>query len=329
MSSHRSIHNSDESVAAFLKELRPQSLEMLETHDEHDFGPKTFRALSCHGESLLELNFSSLLSGTTPDIPLLKGCINLVSLSSTGNALCTSDLENSYNDVFLETIAWLKECKMLRSLTVAHFFSSPALMVPILLDSSIRLTSLDYKGFIMRDTKKFHQALANQTSLEDLYLKLITDEDALEYPTNIQQEDLEKLDADFLVESLSKLVNLTKLHFSTVSDSFNDGHIMQLASSLPKLEYWSISGNCLTDAIWKDITSLKSLQSLNLHALSSLTADGILGFLDKVDPRNKLFFSVRSVKKMAWDKRALIHKKMNEWDGVFTFTLTSSGYWHD
>lgn len=79
--SHRKERNSGQGLAAFLNELRPQSLEWFVTVSKIEFGPQCFQALSCHGESLVELKLDMLTPDTIPKFSLLKCCTNLVSLS--------------------------------------------------------------------------------------------------------------------------------------------------------------------------------------------------------------------------------------------------------
>lgn len=310
--------NCDEGLANFLNELRPHSLESLETFSNHGFGPESFQALSCHGESLIGLKLNVLWPENIPKLPLLKGCINLVYLSLAGNWQ-TIDLEQTHNDSFLETVAWLKECKKLRILALTKIFSAPALITPMLLENGIHLTSLEYEGTVVRDAKKFYQAMANQTSLQSLWLKGDVDDLALE--------------PDVLVESLSNLVNLTDLRLREVSDSFVDQHIVQLAKSLPKLEVWSTSGYGLTDAIWSDVASLSWLRRLELGALTSFTLDGILGFIDKLGDGNKgLNLSVMNAdvdSALSAKEQDLIQDRIaKKAEGKFEFTMSRGKYRH-
>lgn len=267
--------------------------------------------MSGHGESLVELKLNYLPSKAVPNISLLKGCTNLVSLSLAGNGIAIDDIEKSHNDDFLETVAWLKRCKKLRVLAFTKFFSAPSLMTPILLENSIRLTSLGYEGFAVRETENFYQALANQTSLQSLYLK----------------GHLDAPETDVVVESMSKLVNLTDLHLREVSEYFGDRHIMQLASSLPKLEVWSTSGYQLTDAIWAQVASLRSLRRLDLNALTSFTADGILEFIEELGPGNKgLVLAVMNAdtdSDLSLEEQDLIQDTIAQnVEGRFEFTLS-------
>lgn len=242
------------------------------------FGKLGFRSLSCHQESLVELKLNMLLTDTIHEISLLKGFTNLVSLSLAGPPLLPIDLQKWYNDAFLEIVAWLKECKLLRILAITKFLLGPALMVQILLESGIQLTSLEYEGYVTLDTAEFHKALEGQSSLQCLGLK---------EEHRIVQAACSKESSDALVESLSKLVNLTDLRLTGSSDHFVDRHVMQLARSPPKLEVWSIRGFELTDVIWGELTSLRSLRWLDLGAVTRFTTYGILNFIEKLGPGNK------------------------------------------
>ena len=219
-----------------------------------------------------------LKQGTIPKFSLLNRCTNLVSLSLGGAWWNIFGLDDEQSDAFLETIAWLKECKQLRTLAFAKFPGGAGLMASILLQNSIHLTSLEYVGAGSPDTVRFVQALTNQTSLKFLYLE------ELEYPSTTRWFPE---GADSLVESLSKLVNLTDLHVREMNDYFTDQHIIRLAGSLPKLRAWSTNGNTLSDDIWDAVASLRSLQMLEFGAVTHFTADGILEFIEKLGPGNK------------------------------------------
>lgn len=189
---------------------------------------------------------------------------------------------------FLETVAWLKECKKLRDLTFAEFSGASGLLTSILSENSIRLTSLEYESRGFPDTENFLPALASQTSLQFLCLKEAdcTGDYETTKTTNI------------LVECLSNLVNLKELHTSKMFDNFSNLHIVQLASSLPKLEVWSTSGCELTDYIWDEVASLRSLRTLDFGAQTIFTVNGILDFIEKLGPGNRgLFLNVRNSKK--------------------------------
>lgn len=223
------------------------------------------------------------------------------------------NLEELDKKAFLEMVAWLKECKKLRFLALNSVCYAPALIASVLSENTIHLTSLiltapvsrQYEGFIMRDTEEFLHALANQTSLQRLWLKGGLEEHT-EYETNSFKG---------LVDSLSKLVNLMDLRLTEFSDLFFDRHIVQLAGHLPKLEVWSTRGFGLTDTIWGKVASLRSLRALNFGPVTSFTAEGILEFISKLGPGNKgliLVLGEMSIGTITGAERKLIEERLAE-----------------
>lgn len=264
----------DQLCAALLSEMRPQSLRSFEVLGMGSCGAETFLALNSHRDSLRKLELSELNAEAMPSLSILRECSSLHTLSLAEKAPPTEDLERRHNDTFLEVIAWLRECKHLRSLTIRNFISGPALLTPILMENDIRLIKLELDNYIMSESNDFHQALAHQPSLQDLRLS----------GDGVDPGDP---DNDLLVEALSKLENLTHLHLKEVSDGFSNHHIMRLARDLPRLKYFGTSGYGVNDDIWKDLASLKSLQILELNALSRFTANGIMDFVLSLGAGNR------------------------------------------
>lgn len=130
----------------------------------------------------------------------------------------------------------------------------------------------------MSYTQVFYQALANQTSLQSLWLR-----GGLDPRSGDDNAEI----TDNLAESLSKLVNLTDLRLFEISGCFADRHIVHIASSLPKLEFWSTSGLLLSDVIWGEVACLRSLRTLHLRSMPRFTPDGIIDFLEKLGAGNK------------------------------------------
>lgn len=313
---HRSGDNDeprDQNVAAFLNEIRPHSLQSFETFNLHDNERETFQALNYHGKSLTVLNLCQFPSSNTiPNFSLLNGCTNLVSLSLAEIQTYDSDLDILCHDRFREIFGWLKECKKLRYLSSFCFFR-PVWIEPIFLENSICLTSFEYEGFQLRDTKNFHQALAHQTSLQNLWLK----GDKSEF-----DEDEFDVEADVIVESLSKLINLKDLHVEGISSVFVDRHFVQLAGNLPQLKSWSTNGGRLTDAIWEEVASLRSLKELTIRASTNcFTTQGIVVFIEKLGAGNKgLVLSVTDTGHSFVDQD-LIHKEIaKKVEGRFKFS---------
>ena len=250
----------------------------------------------------------------------LKECTNITTILMTESPGLMTDLENLHNDVFLEMISWLTSCKNLRNITFTDFVSGPALLKHVCLENQINLTHLKLKGYSMQSNREFHQALAHQTSLQSLSLKGEVEGYATEDGN------------DVLVESISQLVNLVDLDLKEISDYFKNEHIRKLARHLPKLEVCWTSGYGITDAIWDDVASLKSLRRLELSAQTSFTADGILGFIDKLGPGNRGFVLAIMMAEMDSDlseqEQSLIRETMAEKvGGRFDFTLMRGIIW--
>lgn len=261
------------SLAAFLTDLRPQSLESFETFSYNILEPETFRALSCHSESLTELKLDMFRSDVMREISLLKDCTNLVSLFLGGNGVINEDMQRFELKAFMETVAWLNECKKLLIVAFEDFYSAPALITQVFLDNAIRLTSLKLEGHLMPETRLFRRLLAYQTDLTTLWLKS-------------SMSDYPESQANSLVRSMSQLVKLRDLQLGKVSEFLSDRHIQQLVANLPKLECFSFSGTGLTDTIWAALSSLRSLRRLEFGTMESFTADAILGYITKLGRGN-------------------------------------------
>ncbi|KAL8939774.1 MAG: hypothetical protein Q9216_003161 [Gyalolechia sp. 2 TL-2023] len=263
----------DTKFADFLNEITPQTLESLEIFSYIDIGAESLLALSCHRESLTELKLGHVNGTAMLSLNLLAGCTNLITLQITDGTNRFVDLKKDHNDVFLETIEWLRSCKRLRSVTIRDIRGGQHLMTPVLLQNDIHLVTLELKGYVMADAQGFHQAIANQPSLQELHLQGDTDEAGDGVAV--------------LVESLCQLTNLTDLRLQDISDYFTDEVIGRLARSLAKLEGWWTSGWGVTDTIWRDVARLKSLKRLDMAALSRFTVIGILDFISRLGPGNK------------------------------------------
>lgn len=209
-------------------------------------------------------------------LPLLKGCTNLVYLSLQEYSAPPEVPHPGNQDLILNIVAWVKQCKNLRAISFNQFRNSFAIATPLLLDNTIPLTRLEIEGDPMQDCMEFYRALAYKTSLRALWLAGDQDEQGLDA-------------AELLLASLCKLVNLEDLRLKDLSDFFGNEAIMELAQSLPKLECLWSSGFMFSDAIWDDIASLKSLQKLEFYALTEFTAQGIYNFISKLGPGNKGF----------------------------------------
>lgn len=276
-----------------------------------------FQTFNSHRKSLSELSLYGKSLSPAHNLSILKGCTNLVSLSLTMIQLTYARSDPLYKDAFLEVVAWLKECKKLRILDCTDIFDGDALLTRVLSESDFNLISLKYIGSRSQETHKFHQALATQTSLQKLLL------------TGDMGED--PVDSDNLVESLSELVNLRVLCLRKICKSFHDQHVAQLARSLPKLEFLSMSGIGFTDAIWEAFSSLRSLQKLNLDALPKVTFHGILAFIEKLGPSNKglvlaMYREDGESNLLLWETQVINETIANKVGGKFECEILEGNY---
>lgn len=309
--------DADNHFATFLNDLRPQSLESLETFSSSNIGVESFLALNCHRESLKELKLNGIKAEAMPAISMMKECTHLTTLLIAETGRATQDLEKDHRDVFLETIAWLTQCKGLRAISMDKMLSAPALLAPVLLDHSIKLTSLELDGYSMCESRDFHQALASQMSLRSLWL-------------NGEASDV-GFDNDILVDSLTKLENLTDLRLRYISESFTSQHIRLLAQRLPRLETLWTHGWAITDVIWRDMTTLKNLRKLEFNAITRFSANGILSFVLELGPGNR-GFELGIVKSdedfdLSEEEQATIRETLkSQVDGRFDFALVRGIY---
>ncbi|KAF2457816.1 hypothetical protein BDY21DRAFT_275553, partial [Lineolata rhizophorae] len=159
--------DSDHKLATFLSSLRQQSLRSFTVISEVGMRAETFLALNSHSAALRELKLF-FADAAIPHLSLLKACTSIDTLEL--NASSNIDLERTQNDVFLETIEWLRDCKNLRSLSMSGLLSGAAIVTPLLSDPEIRLQKLKVDAYMMKDHRHFHLGLANQKDLQGLFL---------------------------------------------------------------------------------------------------------------------------------------------------------------
>lgn len=267
--------STDHKLATFISGLPEQHLKSFETISITGIGAESFLALNSHGLTLRQLKMY-LKSDALPHLGLLKGCVNLETLSlEDGDG--TVDLERTQNDVFLEMIAWLRDCHKLRHLTFTKILSGAAIMTQVLPDDNIRLEQLQIDSYTVKDHQAFHSALTSQTSLSSLFLQGNSD--------NIGFYD--KL---VFVESIVQLRELrdVKLVFRGEDmDLLSDSEIQSLAANLGKLEEFYVSGYGVTDATLDKISGLKHLRAMTFFSITSFTVDGLLGFVSRLGPGNQ------------------------------------------
>ena len=175
----------------------------------------------------------ALSAGGILALGYLQGCTTLTKLSifSLDSSV---DLKATQNDVYLEIVEWLKACSSLQEVAFNGMISAPDLMTPILLNDAVVLQEVGINAkydslYAVKDNHDFHRALAQQTSLQRLYLSADAD---------LTTRD----DIEILMNSFCSLHSLKVLHLTRISEYFTDEHILLLAQHMPRLEELSVGG---------------------------------------------------------------------------------------
>jgi hypothetical protein len=264
--------NRDHKFSEFLSSMRANSLKSLQTFCDIGADAETFLALNHHGGSLEDLRMC-VSNDSILHLSMLQGCTALRHLRIE-DVHGVVDLEATQNDVFLETIAWLRKCKNLRSLSFLKFQSGVAIVTPVLLEHDMRIEHLEIDSYVLKDHRTFHQALAHQQSnLVELSLSGDTD--------GMFRDDL-----DILVDSLKQLKAMRRLSL-LLPEVLRDEHVIAIIQSLTQLEMIYVSGLELNDIILPSIGELRNLRDVTLSGISKFSVDGLLDFISQLGPGNQ------------------------------------------
>ncbi|KAK5411053.1 hypothetical protein LTR06_005943 [Exophiala xenobiotica] len=271
--------DADESFAKFLDELKPNTLDYFEMISYNNLGRLSFEALGRH-KSLRELALGNLNQEAVKSLNFLKGCTEL-QIVKLDDLYGTVQLEESNNDVFLEVVQWLSSCRKLRDLSLKKFLDGPAILSRVLCSPNVKLTRLSLEAYTVRHTNAqlFHGALAEQKSLESVWLKG-------------NGEDTTPDDLSIMVQGLCALKNLKELVLKDVSDEFSGDHITTLAVSLPLLEDFWTSGGEVSEDILPALAGLKNLKNLTLYAMTQFSSTAIMEFLGSLDTETQRGFNL-------------------------------------
>ncbi|KAF2263736.1 hypothetical protein CC78DRAFT_496246 [Lojkania enalia] len=263
----------DHKFAKFIGSIRPQSLRMIETISDIGVGAKSFHALNAHSESLKDLRLC-VSTDSLPYLSLLRRCTALEALRIE-DIHGTINLEKTQNDVFLETIEWLRSCGDLRRLSFTKLQSASSIIAPVLLEDCIRLSKLEIDSYMPKDSQLLHQALVHQRwSLRFLSLNGDTD-------------GMFRDDVDILVDSLKQLTELRVLKLLLVQEIFQDEHLITIIDNLRLLEDLYITGIELKDGVLECIGNLTNLRSIAFAGISKFTTDGLFEFISRLGPSNQ------------------------------------------
>lgn len=156
------------------------------------------------------------------------------------------------------------------------------------MNNDVKLTGLEVNNYTLVGNAEFHKALTHQTSLESVKLKA-------------DPEDCTREDIETLITSIGALTNLKYLNLEATSDPFLMSDITQMISTLRKLEEFEFGkvillslnpnafycrgtnicpgGDEVNDEIWASLSNLTNLKSLNIHAHSKFSAEGIVEYI--------------------------------------------------
>ncbi|RDW70256.1 hypothetical protein BP5796_08653 [Coleophoma crateriformis] len=262
----------DVKLANFFTGLRANTLRSFTAIRADSIGQQTLKSLCSHAQSLKVLKLDNLRADAIKHISLLKDCVALETLALT-DAEGLVNLEATENDVFLESVAWLRQCEKLRDLKFSKFFSAPAILTKLLVDEKIKLSSLEVVDYPLLNNGEFYKALSHQVDLVSLDLK-----------TDVDDPDL--IDNGVLVSSICQLTKLNYLRLIGVSDNFCSPDIQSLATHLKGLEELHFSGFNITDDILPALSGLHHLKTLSISALTNFTSDGLLAYISTLQETN-------------------------------------------
>lgn len=307
--------NAEADCEEFLNELQPHTLEYFETISSSQLGPRSIRAMGTQLNSLVELKLTSLAIEAIAELPSLTSPPRLGVLVLTDSIPASRDAE--FYSIVTRVADWINSCRRLRHLELRRFVDDSGLLSQALTDEGPHLTTLSLTGYTMANSRVFHEALASQSTLQNLYLR---GEGSDNPDDNIA-----------LVQTIGQLNELRELELKDISDGFFPDHVMTMTPFLPHLERLWISGDYFDDGIWNAFSCLPNLQSLAIHALSEFTAQGILGFITQLGPKNKGFtlsiLNATVEANLTEEEQAVIRDTLrHNLDGSFDFGLAQGGW---
>ena len=270
----------DHALATFISGMPEDRLVHFENIGDCGIGAETCLALNTHGKSLIEMKLSLGEEGILA-LGLLQECTTLHTLSISAERTSV-DLKATQNDVYLQIVEWLKQCKNLKDVSFHNIASAPDLIVPVLLNQKVELEELDINAnreeamYAVKDHHDFHEALSHQRTLRRLHLRAD--------PENITRDDIEKF-----MNALCSLKGLQELKLTRISDYFSDEHISLLGQHMPDLEELYIGGYGVSNNCFPAIAKLTKLKQVTFSGITNFTTNGIMNFVEQLGPGNSGF----------------------------------------
>lgn len=281
---HSSGMNSDHYLANFINGMPPNTLVSFENMSSCRIATECCLAFNTHGRSLTTLKLALEEDGILA-LALLQNCTTIESLNIASLIPNSTDLKATQNEAYLEIWEWLKRCDNLNHVSFQDVISAPDLLMPVLLNSKVQLSSLHVGAkegalYQLNRHHDFHRALTQQPTLDTLSLRAD--------PDPVTRDDQETV-----LDALCSLVNLRDLNLFRVSDYFSDQHVKALAQRLKNLESLYIGGYGVSDAVLDDLAGLPNLKMVNFAGITAFSVRGILDFINKLGRGNAgLAFSV-------------------------------------
>lgn len=300
----------------FLSELRPHSLEYFEVLSYSRLGPRSIGAMGLHLNSLTELKLTSLGMDSIAALPSLTAPPALRVLVLTDS--CPEVLYEEHELTITRVAGWIRSCKSLQQLELRRFVDDPVLLSLVLVQDGPPLTALSVMGYDSDRARGFHDALASQKSLQNLYLS----------GSDIELPE----ENEILVSSITQLRNLRELELEGISDGFTPDLIMVLTPFLTHLEKLWISGDHFEDIILNAFLCLPKLQNLVIRALSEFTMQGILDFIAQLGPGNRgmklSILNSTTEASLTEEQQKLVHNTLeNSLGGSFDFGLAHGEFY--
>ncbi|KAL2834403.1 hypothetical protein BDW59DRAFT_137791 [Aspergillus cavernicola] len=295
--------------------LRPNSLDYFEVLSFSVLGPRSIKALGTQKASLTELRLTSLNINTIRELPSLSTMPKLETLA------LTDSVPTAWAGQFYQTVDqvadWIRSCKNLKRLELRRFLDDAELLSQVLTDDTIHLSTISFAGYNLLRPGRFPDALGSHQSLQTLYLR--------------GEGSPAPEDNTRLIDSLSKLTDLTDLELKDVSDWFSMDNVMNLTPFLPHLERLWISGETFDDSIWPAFLCLPMLKSLSIYAPSNFTATEVIEFLLQLGPGNKglnlSILNAVSPTDISDDAQGMIQEVLDErLQGSFDFGLAQEEF---
>lgn len=258
----------DENMSAFFKGLRDNSLANFSVLSSNDIGYGTLDGLMQHASSLRTLSLLSLQPTIIPFLHLLSKCQDLESLELEFRYSPLSIGPANGKDPLLEVALWLKENKHLMRLRIIYLQGTSQLLSEVLRSPVMRLKELEV--ILLGNEEPFYPALAQQTSLEVLYVR-----------SQAESPDSE-IRHDILVDSICSCKALRNLDVMYDGIEFTAKDLQQLSKSLPDLELLKFEGDNMKDDVFPPLARMPKLKTININGFSHFTYEGIKSFLEDI-----------------------------------------------